>query len=136
MTESDGKLHFLLDAGLPAGIAVGLRRLGVEIDAVEGPKPDEDVIGMIAEYRHRGVWITQDVDARHEHRDSILSTGVSVAWIRTHNVKSLTKLFLVMAIVHGRRDVLLDANEPRYLDVWEHESRGVRTAWVRMSTEL
>ena len=129
-------LRFYLDEGLPGVIAQGLTRLGVTVEPVVRGSKDPATIAELGRFGCHGVWITKDRRARVQHRDAILRSGISVAWINCGNASRLTMAFLVLSFVYRYGGRIGVSKEPLYFDVRERVTRGVPSAVVRLSREL
>ena len=101
MTKSCSEVVYYLDEGLPNYVADWMKRVGLEFVAVQPSTPDNVLIRAIGELRHRGVWVTQDLRSRHEHRSLIMNQGISVAWIDCGNATRLKRAFLVVSFAYG-----------------------------------
>lgn len=117
-------------------IAQGLIRLGVTVEPVARGSKDPVTIADLGQFGCHGVWITKDRRARVQHRDAILRSGISVAWINCGNASRLTMAFLVLSFVYRYRGRIGESVVPLYFDVRERVTRGVPSAVVRVSGEL
>lgn len=120
MTKSCSEVVYYLDEGLPNCVADWMKRVGLAFVAVQPSTPDNVLIREIGEFRHRGVWVTQDLRSRHEHRNLIIDQGISVAWIDCGNATKLKRAFLVVSFAYMSRQRLRDSIAPVYFSVSEN----------------
>ena len=136
MRCSEDKVVYYLDEGLPDYVADWMKKVGLAFEAVKPSTPDHLLIRTIGECRHRGVWITQDLGSRREHRSLILNQGISVAWIKCGNATRLKKAFLVFSFAYRFKRHLELADAPLYFEVREIRYGGKPSAVVSVQTKL
>lgn len=129
-------LRFFLDENLPRSLTRFRVALKVPIDSVQYGIGDEEIARRIGVHGHRGVWITQDLAARDNHRDAIVDSGISVAWLHSGNGPALKSALLAVAFVYRFSSRVDESSVPLYFDVREVGFSHGTSAYVSVQTEL
>ena len=129
-------LRFYLDENLSRRLTRLLRGMKVPIDSVQRGIDDEEIVRRIGAHRHRGVWITQDLAAKDDHRGAILDSGISVAWLHSGSGPPLKPTFLAVAFIYRFSTRVEESCVPLYFDVREVSIPHGTSAVVSVQTEL
>lgn len=110
-------VRFYVDENLPPRLTDFLSWLKVPIESVEKGMLDDDIFPLVGRHGPRGVWITQDLAAKKDHRDAILESGISVAWLHSGSDPPLTAAFLTLSFVYRFTAQIEATDEPLYFNV-------------------
>ena len=107
-----------------------LKSLKYDIDRVPMGAKDTDIIRSLGTaYGCKGVWITADRTAMTEHRQEILSAGISIALLNMHSALRVTQAFMIFSFMYRRDDLILNSNAPSYFKLSVRKSnRGPNVA--------
>lgn len=138
------EIKFLLDECLPYRVADSLREVGFNITSSHGEGvdgwEDDQLIPWLGVQQF--VWITKDDSARKAHERAIQSAQISVVWVRgterkdgttiknTINLKEV--LHLLVAKLDDMRDVIAEANGPRFFLLHMRGKSPVSTAFPQL----
>ena len=134
--KAGDEARFYLDENLPRKLTSFLHGLEVPIESVERGIGDEEIVRRVARHGHRGVWITQDLAARDDHRNAILDSGISVAWLHSGNGPPLKSAFLALTFVYRFRARIEASAVPLYFDVKEVSYPRGPSAMISVQTKL
>lgn len=135
MTSSEG-VRFFVDENLPRRLTGFLSKLKVPIESVARGIGDKEIISIVGEYGSRGVWITQDLAARDDHRVEILESGISVAWLHSGSDPPLKSAFLTLSFVYRFWSLIESSGVPLYFNVREVSAARGPSAVVSTRTKL
>lgn len=128
--------RFYLDENLSRRLTSLLRGMKVPIDSVQRGIDDEEIVRRIGAHRHRGVWITQDLAAKNDHRSAILESGISIAWLHSGSGPPLKPVLLAVAFVYRFSPQVEASDVPLYFDVREVSLPNGTSAVASVQTEL
>ena len=116
--------RYLVDEDLsPKPISL-LNQLGYDVARVPVGTQDLDIIQTLGnKHGCRGVWITADRAAMTDHRQQIISSGISVALMDFHNARRDTQCFMIFSFIFRRGGLTENADVPLYLKLDVHRSR-------------
>ena len=130
------ELRFYLDENLPGRLTGLLRGLKVPIDSVQHGIGDEEILRRVGQHGHLGVWITQDLAAKNDHRSAILESGISIAWLHSGSGPPLKPVLLAVAFVYRFSPQVEASDVPLYFDVREVSLPDGTSAVASVQTEL
>lgn len=117
--KSSDEVRFFLDENLPRKLTSFLEALEVPIGPLERGIGDDEVVRRVGVFGHRGVWVTQDLAARDDHRTAILESGISVAWLHSGSGPPLKAAFLALSFLYRFWTRIEESKVPLYFDVKE-----------------
>lgn len=118
--------YFLLDENLSphfadalsAATASDIASVRVAFPGRKGV-PDEELVPHISRgARHRGVWVTTDMEAQRARAKLIIAAAISVLWLREPRRSPLTGIEELLLLTYALRDVhtiVSQAIKPVYL---------------------
>ena len=107
--------RILVDEDLSPRLIRLLQRLKYDVERVPRGTKDTDIIQSLGTVHGcNGVWITADRAAMTEHRDDILSSGISIAFLNVHNALRDTQCFMIFSFIYRRGRSTTNANSPLY----------------------
>ena len=111
-----------------------------ERDLNVNPPLDEDIVSYLStKTGHRGVWITQDWRARRRHRNSIVTHGISVLWLRGpggRDVDYPEQCRMLAAVMETVRRMIVSSDAPVCLRVRLEPADSYRTILERLQGTL
>ena len=125
------KPHYYLDEGLSEHLVGGLKRFDFRCKRLEEGMHDVAIIEQIGEHGHLGVWLTRDLATKRDHRNHILDSGISVAWIHDQNGSPAKHCFLVYNFVYRYGKTIAKSDSPLYFDVQERLTKGIPSTVVK-----
>ena len=92
-----------------------MKQLGYDIERVQKGTQDPDIIELLGnQHGSKGVWITADKSAITDHRNKIISAGISIALLNVNNALRDTQCFMIFSFVYRRRGLTQSADSPLY----------------------
>lgn len=108
---------YVIDENLSPAIANLLTTSKFRAEVVQLSRPDGELLERIRRrYPIHSVMITGDHAMRGEHRQALIDSGASVAWLRANNEPGLTQVHLATAFVIAMHQALEAALDPVYFE--------------------
>lgn len=127
--------HYCIDESLSLSIARVLHQSKFPIHRIDAGDPDPKIISDVGNrYGSFGVWVTCDMSSKQDHREDILSAGISVAWVQASEASAATRLFLSYSFMYRYHSVIADSSVPLYFDVRERLTKDIPSAVVKKIT--
>lgn len=109
---------YVVDEKLPAAIARMLANFGFQAEVVQLNPTDHDILERIRRrYPVHSVMITGDHAMRRDHRQPLIDSGASVAWLQANNEPGLTQIHMATAFVITMHETLESAMDPLCFDL-------------------
>lgn len=111
-------VEYVVDENLPPAIVDILAKSDYRARAVQLGKHDEELLDQIRRsYPTHSVMITGDHAMRDHHREALINSGASVAWLRANDQPGLTQINMATAFVIAMHQTLEKALDPVYFDL-------------------
>lgn len=121
-TAQGRQLRYFVDANLTSKIMLCFNVLRIPTGRLQKDKPDEWVLGRLdAQADFHPVWITGDHEARTEHPQAIIDSGVSVAWLRANHARTPKQVVFALWFVLATQQELAASDQPLYFEVEAHD---------------
>lgn len=117
-TTKSNMVRYFVDPNLTSKIMLCFNSLRIPACRLQKNLVDPILLAAMSKERHeRVVWITGDHQARTLHKDDIVASGVSVAWVYANHANQATQVFLALGFVLSAGAAISDSERPMYFEV-------------------